>query len=169
MTENKVTTDTKSLEIIIERVYNVPREIVWEGWTRPEYVAAWWGPDRFSLPVCEIDLQKGGVYRFVSRGQDGLEYPFTGVYLEVTKPERLVYTQIFDMEPFSSQEATVTVTFEKTEDGNTKFTSKMKFTTLEEFETAIASGMEAGAIESMDRLARLLETLIKEAEENKYV
>ncbi len=73
------------------------------------------------LPVCEIDLRPGGAYRFVQRGPDGKDYPFKGVYREIVPPERLVYTQCFDVEPYLSHEELVTVTLDE-HDGKTTLT-----------------------------------------------
>jgi uncharacterized protein YndB with AHSA1/START domain len=163
MAEKRAATSTtiyaEGLELIMEGIFNAPCELVWEGWTKPEYVARWWGPSGYAMSVCEIDLRKGGSYRFVQRGPDGNDYPFKGMYREIVKPKLLTYTQIFDMEPYSSQEAVVIVKFEKLEGGKTKLTSRMQFATIEELEAALATGMEAGATESMERLAELLAKL----------
>jgi DNA-binding transcriptional ArsR family regulator len=79
-------------EIAITRVFDAPRELVWEAWTNPKQVAQWWGPNGFTTPVCELDLRPGGAIRIDMRGHDGTVYPMTGIYRENVEPERLVLT-----------------------------------------------------------------------------
>src|ERR1700730_7518573 len=98
---NNTVTYVEDLSLVVERTFDALRELVWEAWTQPEHVALWWGFQGVKLPICEIDLEEGVSYRFVHRFHDGSEMPFKGFYREVIKPERLVYTQIFDVEPYS--------------------------------------------------------------------
>jgi uncharacterized protein YndB with AHSA1/START domain len=129
---------------------------VFEAWTRPEHVSKWWGQDGSTLTVCDIDLRPGGEWRYVELSADGNEYPFGGTYLEVTPPERLVHTFVFDVEPFNARPATVTVTFEAV--GNrTRITENTVFQTREDRDAMIESGMEAGAAQALNRLEALLE------------
>jgi uncharacterized protein YndB with AHSA1/START domain len=78
-------------KLVLARVFAARRPLVFEAWTKPEHIAKWWGPRGFSLPSCEMDLRPGGVFRFVMRGPDGLDYPFEGTYDEVERPARLVF------------------------------------------------------------------------------
>ena len=78
-------------EIVITRVFNAPRSLVFEAWTTPKYVSRWYGAEL--LVVCEIDLRVGGRWRYVMRTPDGGEHGFSGEYREITPPERLVYTK----------------------------------------------------------------------------
>jgi len=91
------------LEVQLSRVVNAPRGRVFEVWTRAEDVRQWWGQKDSTMAVCEIDLRAGGAWRFVEHAADGNEYPFRGEYSEVTPPERLVHTFIFDVEPFNAR------------------------------------------------------------------
>ena len=94
-------------EIVLTRLFDAPRELVFEAMTRPEHVKRWWGclDERYSVPVCEIDLRVGGAWRFVGRGPQG-DYAFYGVYREIAVPERVVFTEIY--EPFPDAESVVT-------------------------------------------------------------
>lgn len=84
-----------SQEFVITRVFDAPRELVWKAWTNCEHLQRWWGPKDFSAPVCKIDLRVGGKYLFCMRSPEGQDFWSTGVYREILKPERLVYTDNF--------------------------------------------------------------------------
>lgn len=146
------------LEIRLERVFDAPRALVFEAWTQPEHVTQWWGQKGSTLTVCEIDLRPGGRWRYVELAADGNEYPFTGEYLEVSPPERLVHTFVFDVEPFNARPALVTLTFEDV-GGRTLMTETTAFETMEDRDAMIESGMEGGARESCERLDAHLRSL----------
>src|SRR5690349_15075412 len=94
-------------EILMSRVFDAPRHLVWETMTKPEYVKRWWCcMDGYTMPICEIDLRVGGGYRFVMIGPDGNEVGFHGEYLEIVVPARIHHTEIF--EPFPDSPALVT-------------------------------------------------------------
>lgn len=95
-------------------------------------------------------MRPGGTWRWISHSSDG-DAPFKGEYLEVVPPERLVYTEIFDVEPFNAGHAVVTIVLEAV-DGKTKITSRSRFPSADALEGALATGMVGGAIESRDRL-----------------
>lgn len=154
----KATSRVEDLSLVVERVFQAPRELVWDAWTNPEHVSRWWGASG-PLAVCEIDLRVGGDYRYVQRGEDGTEYPFIGKYREIVKPERLVYTQIFDVVPYNVHESVTYDRFETVEGGKTKLVSRTEFATAEALEGSIAAGMETGAIASMERFADYLGSL----------
>jgi uncharacterized protein YndB with AHSA1/START domain len=170
MTNNKAKNDTatyvEDLSLVVERTFDAPREIVWEAWSQPEHVALWWGYQGVKLAVCEIDLRVGGSYRFVQLTPDGTELPFKGVYREVVEPELMVYTQIFDIEPYSIHEAVVTDKFVEHPGGKTKLTSKTEFPTAEALQGALASGAETGAAASMERFAEHLKSMIADAKKD---
>jgi uncharacterized protein YndB with AHSA1/START domain len=84
-----------SRDLVIERVFDAPRELVWRAWTDCEHVKKWWGPKDFTAPSCEIDLRVGGKYLFCMRDADGKDYWSTGLYKEIAEPERLVCTDSF--------------------------------------------------------------------------
>jgi uncharacterized protein YndB with AHSA1/START domain len=83
-------------EIVITRVFNAPRELVFKAWTEPEHVAQWWGPKGFTTRITELDLRPGGKWRYVMIGPDGTEYPVKGVFREIVPLERIVTTDEFD-------------------------------------------------------------------------
>jgi uncharacterized protein YndB with AHSA1/START domain len=146
-------------EIVLTRVFDAPRELVFEAWTNPEHVRHWWGLRSATMLVCEADVRPGGTWRYVTTGGDGAEVPFTGVYQEISAPERLVYTEVYDVEPFNSGEPAVnTVTFTE-EGGMTLTTVTTVYPTKEVRDFVLGTGMEHGAAESYDRLAEHLKTL----------
>jgi uncharacterized protein YndB with AHSA1/START domain len=95
--------------VTIERVFDAPRELVFQAWTKPEQIAHWWGPRGFTLPICEMEFRVGGKFRFVMRGPDGKDYPFEGAYLEIVEPERIVFQGVIHDEP--GHQVWTTVTF----------------------------------------------------------
>lgn len=80
------------LDLVLERVVDVPPERVWAAWTRPEHIPHWFAPRPWSVSDCEIDLRPGGVFRCVMRSPEGEEFPSTGCYLEVVPNRKLVWT-----------------------------------------------------------------------------
>ncbi|HVZ38053.1 MAG TPA: SRPBCC family protein [Candidatus Kapabacteria bacterium] len=145
-------------EIVMTRLFNAPRRLVFEACTRAEHMRRWWAPACVTMVVCEMDVRPGGTYRIITRGLDGSEYPFTGVYREVVPPERLVYTQRFDVEPFSRDEAIITMTLEE-HHGRTMMRSSILHATPEARAAHVQSGMEVGAAEAYDQLEELLASM----------
>lgn len=146
---------TEGQELVLERVFEAPRALVWRSYTEPDRVARWWGPRGTTTTVVEMEVRPGGRWRYINRGSDGQEAPFTGEYLEVVPPERIVNTFIFDVPPFNESQAVETVVFEDL-DGRTKVTARTRFSSVEDLEGAVSTGMIPGAIESWDRLAEEL-------------
>ena len=138
-------------EIVLTRIFNAPRRLVWVAMTDPKHVAQWWGPRGSTLSVCEIDFRPGGTWRFILRGSDGRDYPFKGVYHEIVPPERLVATECFDEPSLGSPEWLTTLTLEE-HDGKTTMESKLLYKSAEARDGHLASGMKEGAAESFDRL-----------------
>lgn len=161
MSQTKATTVTRveGLSLIVERVFDAHRELVWDAWTKPEHVSRWWGYGGKPLHVCEIDLRAGGSYRYVQLGEDGTEYPFIGTYREVVTPERLNYTMVFDIVPFNEHESVIFDTFEQLPDGKTKLTMRTEYASAEALQGSLASGAEQGAIASMERFAEYIANL----------
>src|SRR5208282_1015543 len=87
-------TQSAERELVITRIFDAPRELVFKAWTDPRHVAQWWGPKGFTNPVCEMDVRPGGALRIVMRAPDGSEYPMTGIFREIVAPERLVFTNV---------------------------------------------------------------------------
>jgi len=97
MANNTMSTVTqRDREIIITRIFNAPRALVWQVWTEPQHIAQWWGPKGFTTRVEELDFRPGGRSRYVMTGPDGTEYPVTGVFQEIIPLERIVGTDEFD-------------------------------------------------------------------------
>jgi uncharacterized protein YndB with AHSA1/START domain len=117
----------------------------------------WYGCSASTLVKCEIDLRVGGAYRFVMRAGDA-EFTMKGVYHEIVRPSRLVYTQVFVSESFTSNEALVTVTFVE-HDGKTTLTSTVLHQSTADRDAHLGSGTESGAIETFDRLEQHLRTM----------
>lgn len=79
-------------EFLISRLLHAPRALVWQAWTDPHHMKRWWGPHGFDVPQCDMDVRVGGAYRVVMRGADGVDYPITGEFRDVTPIDRLVMT-----------------------------------------------------------------------------
>src|SRR6516164_10884748 len=105
-------------QIVVARLFDAPRALVFEAWTKAEHVAHWWDPSGVPLAVCEIDLRPNGAFRFVNSGPEGAKYPFTGFYREITPPSRLV---IGGPSAMSNGESVCTLAFSE-QDGKTKLT-----------------------------------------------
>src|SRR5579862_3731997 len=117
-------TTAKSAErvLVIERIFDAPRSLLFKAWTEPRRLAQWWGPKGFTNPVCEVDARPGGALRIVMRAPDGAEHPMTGVFREVIAPARLVFTNVaVDREGKPLLEGLTTVTFAE-QGGKTKLT-----------------------------------------------
>jgi uncharacterized protein YndB with AHSA1/START domain len=139
-------------ELVIERVFDAPRELVWNVLTDPKRVPHWWGPRRYTTIVLEMDFRPGGKWRFINRADDGGEHPFKGEYLEIVPPERIVQTFIYDVPPFQDLAAIETMTLEA-QGGKTKATVRSRYPSPEVLDGALSTGMVEGAIETWDRLA----------------
>src|SRR6266850_641335 len=81
-------TDAENLELVITRVFDTPRGLVFKAWTDPEHLVRWWGPSGFTMPTCEMDVRAGGKYRFRMRSPEGPEVWWHGICREIVKPER---------------------------------------------------------------------------------
>ncbi len=153
---------TADRAIVMTRIFDAPRKLVFEAFTKPEHVAHWWGPRSSTMSLCEMDFRPGGVWRFVVREPDGGEYGFKGMYREIAAPERLVQT--FEFEGMPGHVAVETLTFEE-RDGKTKLTNTIMYASAEDRDGHVDSGMEAGARETLDRLAEYLaKSLLPEAD-----
>jgi len=137
-------------EIVLTRLFDAPRRLVFEAMTRPEHIKRWWGNlgDGYSVPVCEVDLRPGGAWRFVNRHPKG-DAEFYGVYREITPPERVVFTEIFA--PFPDAESVVTSVLTE-ENGKTRLTATCVYPSPEVRDMVLQTGMEKGAALSYDRL-----------------
>ncbi len=143
--------------LVITRVFDAPRELVFKVWTDPKHMAQWWGPKGFTNPVCELDARPGGAIRIDMRGPDGVTYPMGGVFHEIVEPERLVFTaSAFQDEEGNPQlEVLNTVTFAEL-GGKTKLTLQAVVVKSAPAVAAALAGMEEGWRQSLDRLAEHL-------------
>jgi uncharacterized protein YndB with AHSA1/START domain len=139
--------------IVMSRVLDAPRRLVFEAYTNPRHISRWWGPRRLTAAVDKMDVRPGGAWRFVQRAPGGKEFAFHGTYREIVPPERIIAT--FEFEGMPGHVIVDTVTLEEHE-GKTKLTVSSLFQSVEDRDGMLESGMESGASESMDRLAELL-------------
>ncbi len=133
-------------EVAITRVFDAPRALVFEAWTRPEHVSRWWAPRGFTLPACELDFRPGGAYRMVMRGPDGTEYPFHGVYRDVVPPARIVFSAVIG--PGAGDAIVTTVTFDDEGGSRTRVTVRQTVPA----NAQAARGQEQGWKETLENL-----------------
>ena len=143
-------------EIVMTRVVDAPRRLVFEAFTKPELIKQWLlGPPGWSMPVCEIDLRVGGSYRYVWRKTaTGTEMGMGGVYHEIAPPERLVATEKFDDAWYPGEAVSTLVLTEQA--GKTTITQTVLYESREARDAVLKSGMESGVAASYDRLEELL-------------
>lgn len=145
--------------LVITRVFDAPRELVFKLWTDPKHLMRWWGPRGFTNPICELDVRPGGAWRIVMRAPDGAEYPCQGIYREIVAPERLVFTNdATDKEGNAILEGLTTVTF-AAQGGKTKLTLQTRAVAIVSYAAQFLDGMEAGWTQSLERLAGLIAKL----------
>jgi uncharacterized protein YndB with AHSA1/START domain len=146
-------------EIVMTRVLDAPRSMVFDAFTKPELVRRWLlGPEGWSMPVCEIDLRVGGKYRYVWRHAKGQEMGMGGEFREIVPPERIVSTEKFD-ESWYPGEAVGTLVLTEQE-GKTTVTQIVLYQSREAREAVLKSPMESGVAAGYKRLAELLASTI---------
>jgi len=154
---NKATYDLEIIagkqEIVGTRTFDAPRDLVFKTMTDPNLVPRWWGPRNHTTKVDEMEVRPGGRWRYVQHDTDGNEAAFHGVYHDVSAPERLVFT--FEFEGVPGHVLLETVTLEEV-DGKTRLTDQSVFQSVADRDGMVASGMESGATETMDRLEELV-------------
>lgn len=141
-------------EVVITRVFDAPRERVFEAWTKAEHLKQWFAPDGFTVPECEVDFRVGGVLRLSMRSPEGEDFWSRSVYREIVPPERLVFTDVLvDEDDSPLFEALTTVTFE---DRHGMTLLKVQVRVGEIFDpvgAAACAGMEEGWTQTLDHLA----------------
>jgi uncharacterized protein YndB with AHSA1/START domain len=151
----RVTTPTDR-EIVMTRVFNAPRRLVFEAWTNPKYLSRWMlGPEGWTMPVCEVDLRPGGAWHFVWRRADGTEMEMRGLYREVTPPKRLVTTESWG----GNWPETLNTLLLSEEDGKTTAAQLILYPSKEARDAALKTGMKDGVSTSFDRLDEVLRTM----------
>ena len=156
MTAKNPVKKTAGQEIIITRVFDAPRSLVFQAWTDPKHLAQWWGPRGFTNPRCEIDVRPGGLIRIDMRAPNGTVYPMAGVYLEVVAPERLTYTSgALDENGKQLFEFLHVVTLAE-RNGKTTLTMNSKVVKTTATAAKYIGGFEAGMTQSLEKLAETL-------------
>jgi uncharacterized protein YndB with AHSA1/START domain len=147
-------------QVVITRIFDAPRELVFKVWTEPRHVAQWWGPKGFTNPVVEMDVRPGGALRIVMRAPDGIEHPMKGVFREVVVPERLVFTNLaVDAHGSVLLDGLTIVTF-AAQDQKTKLTVQTSALGLAAAAAQMLAGMEEGWTQSIDRLEAWLAKIV---------
>ncbi len=142
-------------ELVMTRSFDVPREHVFDAWTKPELIQRWLGIFRqWTMPICEVDLRVGGSYRFVWRRPDGKEMAMSGVYREIVRPERIVMSEKFDDAWYEGDAVNTLIFVEK--QGRTLLTATTLFDSAKVRDGVLSSPMEEGVAAGYDGLEALL-------------
>jgi uncharacterized protein YndB with AHSA1/START domain len=153
---NKATLTTPSdTQIVMTRVFDAPRDLVFEAHTSCEHISNWWGPRKYEVVSCDIDFREGGTWRIVHKGPEGEIPAFFGDYLEIVRPERFTWTFNWEGADGGGPE---TYVFEE-HDGKTTLSSTANFGSKEARDALLETGMEEGAAETWERLDEYLEVL----------
>lgn len=160
MTTTDKAAATSDRELVLTRIINAPREKVYKAWTDPKLLKQWNVPSPWTISVAETDVRPGGSSLIVMRNPEGNEFPNRGVYLDVVKNERLVFTDAYTKawEPSEKPFMTVTLTFED-EGGKTKYTARVLHWTVADREAHEKMGFHQGWGQCTDQLAALLAKL----------
>jgi uncharacterized protein YndB with AHSA1/START domain len=139
-------------QIVVIRLFDAPRALVFEAWTKAEHVVHWWDPSGGPLAVCEIDLRPNGAFRFVNRGPDGGEgHSFSGIYREIAPPGKLVFGS-----PSGSGVSTLVFTEQGTK---TKLTMTIECASNEDRHALLQMRVDAGTAQTLNNLAAYLPTI----------
>jgi uncharacterized protein YndB with AHSA1/START domain len=136
-------------ELVLTRIFDAPRELVFKVWTDPKCIPLWWGPHGFTTTVQAMDVRAGGAWRFTMRGPDGNDYPFVGEYVEVQAPERIVF--VGQIHAASGHDVWTEILFAD-EEGKTKVTVHQVFA----MQSAATRGAPIGWSQQLDRLETYL-------------
>ncbi|HEY4875059.1 MAG TPA: SRPBCC family protein [Puia sp.] len=148
--EKEAVSAITNLELTITRLFNAPRQLMWEVWTNPEHIKNWWGPNGFTNTIFTMDVKNGGIWDFIMHGPDGTDYKNENVFAEIMKPEKIVYDHV------NYPKHHTTITFK--EQGNkTLVTMTMIFETAELKEQSVKTfKADIGLKQNMDRLEEYL-------------
>ena len=150
--------NTADRELVISRVYDAPREWVWEAMANPQHVVNWWGPVGFTTTTEKMDLRPGGEWIHVMHGPDGANYPNHSTFLEVVKPERIVYEHGGKREGGPAAHFIMTWTFERVSDNQTRLTLRQVYENKEARDLIVKEyGAGEGAKQTLARLADFLD------------
>jgi uncharacterized protein YndB with AHSA1/START domain len=153
-----VVTTPSDREIAMARVFDAPRTLVWDAYTKPALIKRWLGTmPGWSMVVCEVDLRVGGAFRYVWRGPGGADMGMRGAYLEIAAPERIVSTEVFD-QPWYEGEAVGTLVLTE-RDGETTATTTVRYASKAVRDGVLASPATGGFSAGLDALEALLASL----------
>ncbi|HEV2132933.1 MAG TPA: SRPBCC domain-containing protein [Terracidiphilus sp.] len=165
MTKNAV---NETERMVVTRIFDAPRELVWKAWTDPKYVMQWWGPKGFTAPFCEMDFRVGGKFLYCMRAPDGQEFWNGGEYHEIVPHEKIVSSMYFSdskgnrvepaqygIEHEAMEDVHDVILFEDLGNGQTRLT----FIGNETMQNAIESGQLEGTKQILDKLAAVVEGL----------
>jgi uncharacterized protein YndB with AHSA1/START domain len=142
-------------EFLVERIFNAPRPMVFEVFSKAEHLKQWFGPKGWSLPVCKLDFRPGGTWHYCMLGPQGEESWGKAVYREIVEPERIVYTDVFadahGNKVEGTPEALVTLTFVAL-NGQTRLINHVLYNTPDELDAVLNMGMIEGLGQTWDRL-----------------
>jgi uncharacterized protein YndB with AHSA1/START domain len=154
--------------MIVTRIFDAPRELVWKAWTDPKYVMQWWGPKGFTAPVCKMDFRVGGKFLYCMRAPDGQEYWNAGEYHEIVPYEKIVSSMYFsdsegnkvEPEHYGVEHEAIAdlhdvILFEDLGNGQTKIT----FMGNETMENAVKSGQVEGMNQILEKAAAVIAEL----------
>lgn len=166
---NKMISKVEGRELILERVFDAPRELVFKAFSEAEHLKHWWGPRGWTLTVCSVDFRPGGIWHYCMKCIDENQGDFYGyeswgkaVYREIAEPEKVVYVDYFsdaegkEAEGMPSSE--ITMMFLEHE-GKTKLVSRAQYPSAEALKTVLDMGMEQGITETWDRLDEYLQSM----------
>jgi uncharacterized protein YndB with AHSA1/START domain len=143
---------TADREIVVNRVIDAPRELVFEAFTEEEHIKQWWAPRKATIH--EMDVRPGGVWRYSQPGRGGASHPFKIQFIEITRPTRLVYDYGSDSAG-APEPVRTTVTFDQ-ENGKTRVSLQLLFATAADREQAVKYGAIVGAMQALEELADYL-------------
>src|SRR4051812_11212948 len=152
MANHTSTIETTDRELISSRIFNAPRELVFKAWTDPGHLQKWWGPKGFTNTFHAFDSRPGGEWNFIMHGPDGTDYKNKSVFVEIKKPERIVFDHV------SGPLFRATVNFTETAPGKTKVVWSMLFNSPEEFERIKVFAVP-GNLENLEKLDSHLVTM----------
>ena len=156
MTETDFIVGPGKQEVVITRIFDAPRDLVFRACTDPELIPRWWGPGSLTTTVEEMNLRPGGMWRIAQRDAEGNHYVFFGIYREVTPPERIVET--FEFGGMPGHGLLETDNFEDL-GSMTRLTNRVVFQKAEDRDRMLQAGMKEEMVGTMDRLAALLASL----------
>ncbi|MBD0381811.1 SRPBCC domain-containing protein [Paenibacillus sedimenti] len=166
---NQMITKVEGQELILERVFDAPRELVFKAFSEAEHLKHWWGPRGWTLTVCNVDFRPGGIWHYCMKCIDEKQGDFFGmeswgkaVYREIVEPEKIAFVDYFSDAQGNEAEgmpsSQVTITFEEYE-GKTKLINRGKYASAEALKAVLDMGMEQGISETWDRLDEHLQSI----------